>query len=135
MNPNSNRTTNIMKSKKKARKSLLPPIEKVKTVSASGLSIMFDDDNILIVIDKQYYNRTFFVKDEGIYTVRLGVFRNMDKGALEESAIFCTIPTKADCEQQITAMFDIPEASARFMDTVILECSGQYRSCSNMVCR
>lgn len=111
---------------KKARKSLLPPIEKATVASTPGRSIMFDDDDILTVIDKHQFGRTLPVKDEGIFTVRLGVFHASDKGSLEENAICCAIPTRSDCEQQITAAFDIPEASARFLDTIILKAAQPF---------
>lgn len=108
------------------RKSVLPGLEKAKAASTPGLSIMLDDDDILTVIDQQYYGRTFVVKDEGIYTVRLGAFHNMNKGALEEAAVFCTIPTRSDYEQQLAAAFDIPEASARFLDAIILKATRPF---------
>lgn len=111
---------------KKVRKSLLPPIEKVAVASTPGRSIMFDDDDILTVIDKQHFGRKFFVESGGIYTVRLGVFHDTDKGALEEAAMFCAIPTRAAYEQQITAVFIIPEASARFLDAVILQATRPF---------
>ena len=85
-------------------------IEKVNTPSTPGQNIMFDDD-ILAVINQQYFSRTFSVESEGIYTVNLGVFHDLNRGMLEESALFCTIPTKTACKHQITAVFDIPDAS------------------------
>lgn len=127
MKPRNRKIKNITEySSQSRRKSVLPGLEKAKAASTPGLSIMLDDDDILTVIDRQYYGRIFVVKDEGIYTVRLGAFHNMNKGALEEAAIFCAIPTRSDCEQQITAAFDIPEASARFLDTIILKATRPF---------
>ncbi len=111
---------------KKARKSLLPPIEKVTVASTPGRSIMFDDDDTLTVIDKHQFGRTLSVTEEGIFTVRLGVFHASDKGALEEAAMSCAIPAKADFSQQVTAVFNIQEASARFLDTVILKAARPF---------
>lgn len=111
---------------KKVRKSLLPPIEKVTVTSTPGLSIMFDDDDILTVIDKQHFGRKFFVESGGIYTVRLGVFHDTDKGALEEAAMFCAIPTRASYKQHIIAAFNIPGASTRFIDSIILNAARPF---------
>lgn len=127
MKPRNRKIKNITEhSSQNRRKSVLPSLEKAKATLTPGLSIMLDDDDILTVIDQQYYGRTFVVRDEGIYTVRLGTFHNMNKGALEEAAVFCTIPTRSDYEQQITAAFDIPEASARFLDTIILKATRPF---------
>lgn len=111
---------------KKARKSLLPPIEKVTVASAPGRSIMFDDDNILTLIDREQFGREFSVEDGGFYTLRLGTFHEMEKGAMEESALFFTIPTKVDREQKITAVFDLPGASAAFLDEVVLKATKPF---------
>ena len=50
----------------------------------------------------------------------------MEKGAMEESALFFTIPTKADYEQRITASFELPGASARFLDELVLTASKPF---------
>lgn len=101
-------------------------IEKVDAPLTLGQNITLGNDSTMTVIDKQHYGRAFVVKDEGIYTVRLGVFHNMNKHALEEAAIFCAIPQRAACDQQIIAAFDIPQASTRFLDTVILKATRPF---------
>lgn len=116
---------NIIKSKRRFSQSISPMIEKVTMPSAPGRNITLDD-NILTVIDQQYFGRTFLIGSEGIYTIKLGAFHDLNKGVLEEAAMFCTIPTKAAYEQQITAIFDIPEASARFMDAVTLKAARPF---------
>lgn len=126
MTPRICKIKSITKSNKKSCKSVLPTLEKVKAVSTCEPSTILDDDGILMVMDKRYYGRTFSVKDEGIYTVRLGAFHNMDKGALEEAAMFCAIPEKAAYEQRITAAIDIPGASARFLDSIILKAARPF---------
>lgn len=111
---------------KKLGKMYLPSLEKVKSTVTPGLRIMFDDDNILILIDREHFGREFSVENGGLYTLRLGAFREMEKGAMEESALFFTIPTKADYEQRITASFELPGASARFLDELVLTASKPF---------
>lgn len=111
---------------KKLWKTCLPSLEKVKSTTTPGLRIMFDDDDILTLIDRELFGREFSVESGGLYTLRLGVFREMEKGAMEESALFFTISTKADYEQRITASFELPGASARFLDEVILTASKPF---------
>ncbi len=111
---------------KKLGKMYLPSLEKVKSTVTPGLRIMFDDDNILTLIDREHFGREFFVENGGLYTLRLGAFREMEKGAMEESALFFTIPTKADYEQRITASFELPGASARFLDELVLTASKPF---------
>ena len=111
---------------KKLGKMYLPSLEKVKSTVTPGLRIMFDDDNILTLIDRELFGREFSVESGGLYTLRLGAFREMEKGAMEESALFFTIPTKADYEQRITASFNLPGASARFLDEVVLTASKPF---------
>lgn len=111
---------------KKLGKTHLSSLEKVKSTTTPGLRIMFDDDNILTLIDREHFDRELSVSDSGLYTLRLGVFREMEKGAMEESPLFFTIPTKADYEQRITASFELPGASARFLDEVILTASKPF---------
>jgi len=112
---------NIMEDNRRPRSSIFPTVEKAKKVSTPGLSTLLDDD-ILTAIDPQYFGRAFFLEDDGIYTVRLGLFHGREYGALEEeSVIFCAIPTKANYIQQITAAFDITEKSVRFLDVIFLE--------------
>lgn len=111
---------------KKLGKMCLPSLEKVNSTVTPGLRIMFDDDNILTLIDREHFDRELSVSDSGLYTLRLGVFREMEKGAMEESALFFNIPTKADYEQRITASFELPYASARFLDEVILTASKPF---------
>lgn len=116
---------NNTKNKQGLGKSILPMLEKVNMPSTPGLNITLED-NILTVFDKQYYGRKFSIESGGIYTIRLGMFHDMDKGILEESTMSCAIPIKAAYEQQITAVFDIPEAMARFMDAVILKAAQPF---------
>lgn len=116
---------NIIKSKRRFSQSISPMIKKANTLSAPSRNITLDD-NILTVIDQQYFGRAFLIGSEGIYTIKLGAFHDLNKGVLEEAAMFCTIPTKAAYDQQITAIFDIPEASARFMDAVILKATRPF---------
>ncbi len=111
---------------KKLGKMYLPSLEKVKSTVTPGLRIMFDDDNILTLIDREHFGREFSVENGGLYTLRLGAFREMEKGAMEESALFFTIPTKADYEQRITASFELPGASARFLDELVLTASKPF---------
>jgi hypothetical protein len=111
---------------KKLGKTYLPSLEKVKSTVTPGLRIMFDDDNILTLIDREHFDRELSVSDSGLYTLRLGVFREMEKGAMEESSLFFTIPTKADYEQRITASFELPGASARFLDELVLTASKPF---------
>lgn len=111
---------------KKLGKTCLPSLEKMKSTTTPGLRIIFDDDNILTLIDREYFGREFSVDNGGLYTLRLGVFREMEKGAMEESALFFTIPTKADYEQRITASFELPGASARFLDELVLTASKPF---------
>ena len=111
---------------KKLEKTCLPCFEKTKSTTTPGLRIMFDDDNILTLIDREHFGRELSISDGGLYTLRLGVFREMEKGAMEESALFFTIPTKADYEQRITASFELPGASARFLDEVVLTASKPF---------
>lgn len=111
---------------KKLGKTCLPPLEKVKNITTPGLRIMFDDDNILTLIDREHFGREFSVESGGLYTLRLGAFREMEKGAMEESSLFFTIPTKADYEQRITASFELPGASARLLDEVVLTASKPF---------
>lgn len=111
---------------KKLGKTCLPSFEKVKSTVTPGLRIMFDDDNILTLIDREHFDRELSVSDSGLYTLRLGVFREMEKGAMEESSLFFTIPTKADYEQRITASFELPGASARFLDELVLTASKPF---------
>lgn len=111
---------------KKLGKMYLPSLEKVKSTVTPGLRIMFDDDNILTLIDREHFDRELSVSDSGLYTLRLGVFREMEKGAMEESSLFFTIPTKADYEQRITASFELPGASARFLDELVLTASKPF---------
>ena len=126
MNPRNLKIKTITKRNQHPRKSVLPTLEKSKVASTPGLSIIFDDDDILSVIDKHQFGRTLSVTEEGIFMVRLGVFHASDKGSLEEDAICCTIPSKADSTQQITAIFNIPKTSARFLDTVILKAARPF---------
>ena len=111
---------------KKLRKTCLPSFEKTNSAITPGLRIMFDDDNILTLIDREHFGREFSVENGGLYTLRLGAFREMEKGAMEESALFFTIPTKADYEQRITASFELPGASARFLDELVLTASKPF---------
>ena len=111
---------------KKLGKMYLPSLEKVKSTVTPGLRIMFDYDNILTLIDREHFGREFSVENGGLYTLRLGAFREMEKGAMEESALFFTIPTKADYEQRITASFELPGASARFLDELVLTASKPF---------
>lgn len=111
---------------KKLGKTYLPSLEKMKSAITPGLSIMFDDDNILTLIDREHFGREFSVESGGLYTLRLGAFREMEKGAMEESALFFTIPTKAGYEQRITASFALPGASAKFLDEVVLTASKPF---------
>ncbi len=111
---------------KKLGKMYLPSLEKVKSTVTPVLRIMFDDDNILTLIDREHFGREFSVENGGLYTLRLGAFREMEKGAMEESALFFTIPTKADYEQRITASFELPGASARFLDELVLTASKPF---------
>ena len=111
---------------KKLGKMYLPSLEKVNSTVTPGLRIMFDDDNILTLIDREHFGREFSVENGGLYTLRLGAFREMEKGAMEESALFFTIPTKADYEQRITASFELPGASARFLDELVLTASKPF---------
>ena len=111
---------------KKLGKMYLPSLEKVKSTVTPGLRIMFDDDNILTLIDREHFGREFSVENGGLYTLRLGAFREMEKGAMEESALFFTIPTKAGYEQRVTASFELPGASARFLDEVVLTASKPF---------
>ncbi len=111
---------------KKLGKMYLPSLEKVKSTVTPGLRIMFDDDNILTLIDREHFGREFSVENGGLYTLRLGAFREMEKGAMEESALFFTSPTKADYEQRITASFELPGASARFLDELVLTASKPF---------
>lgn len=111
---------------KKLGKTYLPSFEKTKSTTTPGLRIMFDNDNILTLIDREHFGRELSVSDSGLYTLRLGAFREMEKGAMEESALFFTIPTKADYEQRITASFELPGASARFLDELVLTASKPF---------
>lgn len=113
----------ITKHSQKLRSPVLPPFEKecVKAIEPPERSILADSGGILTVIDTQHFGRTFSVRDEGVYTVRLGVFHDMDKGAMEESAMLFALPAKTDYEQKIIAVFDIPGATAQFMDSVTLQ--------------
>ena len=111
---------------KKLGKMYLPSLEKVKSTVTPGLRIMFDDDNILTLIDREHFGREFSVENGGLYTLRLGAFREMEKGAMEESALFFTIPTKAGYEQRVTASFELPGASARFLDELVLTASKPF---------
>ncbi len=111
---------------KKLRKTCLPSFEKTNSAITPGLRIMFENDNILTLIDRELFGREFSVESGGLYTLRLGAFREMEKGAMEESALFFTIPTKADYEQRITASFNLPGASARFLDEVVLTASKPF---------
>ena len=111
---------------KKLRKTCLPSFEKTKSTTTPGLRIMFDNDNILTLIDREHFGRELSVSDSGLYTLRLGAFREMEKGAMEESALFFTIPTKAGYEQRVTASFELPGASARFLDEVVLTASKPF---------
>ena len=116
----------IMERNRAASKTILPIAEKAGTPS-SCQNMLLDDDGILTIFDIHCYGRTFFVENDGIYTVKLGVLHDMGKGALEEAAMSCTMPEKADQEQKITAVFDIPGASARFKDAVILKAAHPFR--------
>lgn len=116
---------NNTESKRGFDRSILPMLEKVNMLSTPGLSITLED-NILTVFDKQNYGRKFSIESGGIYTIRLGMFHDMDKGMLEESAMSCAIPIKAASEQPITAVFHIPEAMARFMDSVVLKATRPF---------
>ncbi|NBI87819.1 hypothetical protein D3Z47_17140 [Lachnospiraceae bacterium] len=118
---------NIIYGNRGSGKSLPPMIERADALSMLGRSITPDDDGILTVIDKRHFGRVFFVEGDGVYTVKLGVLHDMGKGALEEAAMSCTMPEKADQEQKITAVFDIPGASARFKDAVILKAAHPFR--------
>ena len=113
-------------SSKKLGKTYLPSFEKTKSTTTPGLRIMFDNDNILTLIDREHFGRELSVSDSGLYTLRLGAFREMEKGAMEESALFFTIPTKVDYEQRITASFELPGASARFLDELVLTASKPF---------
>ncbi|MEY8392565.1 hypothetical protein AALA98_14610 [Lachnospiraceae bacterium 45-W7] len=111
---------------KKLGKRCLSSLEKAKHAVAPGLSIMFDDSNVLTLIDREHFGRVFSVSDSGLYTLRLGAFHEMKKGAMEESALFFTLPTKSDCKQRITASFELPGASAKFLDEVVLTASRPF---------
>ena len=113
-------------SSKKLGKTYLPSFEKTKSTTTPGLRIMFDNDNILTLIDREHFGQELSVSDSGLYTLRLGAFREMEKGAMEESALFFTIPTKVDYEQRITASFELPGASARFLDELVLTASKPF---------
>ena len=113
-------------SSKKLGKTYLPSFEKTKSTTTPGLRIMFDNDNILTLIDREHFGRELSVSDSGLYTLRLGAFREMEKGAMEESALFFTIPTKVDYEQRSTASFELPGASARFLDELVLTASKPF---------
>lgn len=116
----------IMERNRVASKTILPITEKADTPS-SCQNMLLDDDSILTIFDIHCYGRTFFVEDDGIYTVKLGVLHDMNKGALEEAAMSCTMPTKAAHEQQISAVFDIPGAAARFKDSVVLKAARPFQ--------
>lgn len=111
---------------KKLRKTCLPSFEKTNNAITPGLRIMLENDNTLTLIDREHFGREFSVENGGLYTLRLGAFREMEKGAMEESALFFTIPTKADYEQRITASFELPGASARFLDELVLTASKPF---------
>jgi hypothetical protein len=125
MNPHELKS--IMESSRKFSKTITPTIEKADTPSTPGLGITSDNDGVLTVLDKQHFGRTFSVKSDGIYTVKLGVFHDMKSGILEESALSFTLPITAACERKITAAFYIPEASARVMDAVILKSTQPFQ--------
>ena len=116
----------MMENSRKSSKTITPTIEKADTPSTPGLGIT-SDDGVLTVLDKQHFGRTFSVESDGIYMVKLGVFHDMKSGILEESALSFTLPIKAACEQKITAAFDIPEASTRVMDAVILKSAQPFQ--------
>lgn len=118
---------NITYGNRGSSKSLPPMMERADTLSMLDRSITPDDDGILTVIDKRHFGRVFFVEGDGVYTVKLGVLHDISKGALEEAAMSCTMPAKASHEQQITAVFDIPGASARFKDVVILKAAHPFQ--------
>ena len=111
---------------KKLRKTCLPSFEKTNNAITPGLRIMLENDNTLTLIDREHFGRELSVSDSGLYTLRLGAFREMEKGAMEESALFFTIPTKAGYEQRVTASFELPGASARFLDEVVLTASKPF---------
>ena len=111
---------------KKLRKTCLPSFEKTNNAITPGLRIMLENDNTLTLIDREHFGRELSVSDSGLYTLRLGAFREMEKGAMEESALFFTIPTKVDYEQRITASFELPGASARFLDELVLTASKPF---------
>ena len=113
-------------SSKKLGKTYLPSFEKTKSTTTPGLRIMFDNDNILTLIDREHFGRELSVSESGLYTLRLGAFKKKKKGAMEESALFFTIPTKVDYEQRITASFELPGASARFLDELVLTASKPF---------
>jgi len=127
MKPHICKIKNTTKSSRKSSKTITPTIEKADTPSTPGLGITSDDGGVLTVFDKQHFGRTFSVESDGIYTVKLGVFHDLKSGILEESALSFTLPIKAACEQAITATFDIPEASARVMDAVILKSAQPFQ--------
>lgn len=116
----------VMERNSVASKTILPATDKTDTPS-SCQNILLDDDGILTIFDIHRYGRTFFVENDGIYTVKLGVLHNMDKGALEEATMSCTMPTKTAHELQITAAFDIPGAAAKFKDSVILKAARPFQ--------
>lgn len=125
MNPHELKS--IMESSRKSSKTITPTIEKTVTTSTPGLGITSDDGGILTVFDGRHFGRVFPIENGGVYTVKLGVFHDMRSGILEESALSFTLPIKAACEQKITAAFDIPEASARVMDAVILKSAQPFQ--------
>ena len=60
---------------KKLRKTCLPSFEKTNSAITPGLRIMFENDNILTLIDRELFGREFSVESGGLYTLRLGAFR------------------------------------------------------------
>ena len=118
---------NILENRRKSGKSILPTLEKANAIMTPGMSLMLDDNDAVALIDKKHWGKTFFIENNGLYTLRLGAFHTLERGAMEESALYCVIPGELDYKQKITAMFELPSASVFFFDEVILKAASPFR--------
>ncbi len=122
---------NKLKHNHSSTKAMDKPSVETAWVGVPKLSLSLEStDRKPILIDKHYYNREYKVKDNEIYTIRLGLHSHPNGlGAFtRDSTGVCILPLELSKAHVITGMFSHLEIyPAAYMDSVNLSAGEPFR--------